>query len=242
MMIPMVDSPAFPSVLYRAHGAVAVAKPAGINVFGASSLATWLMEQHPELASVGPVDQPAFVHRLDRGTSGIILAAEDQGLYEYLRGLFSSSAVIKWYLAVVEGQIEDATTIDKPLGGRYRRSARVWVDDGSRKLRGVRRAVTHIEPVSISESFSLCRIRIPTGTRHQIRAHLAYLGHPVAGDVLYGAQKEPEFGEERFYLHAHSLEFQVPGISSPLVWTCPLIDDFFSLLSSLGLSTEEIRP
>jgi len=237
----MVDSPAFPSILYRAHGAMAVSKPAGINVFGASSLAAWLMEQHPELAEVGPVDQPAFVHRLDRGTSGIILAAGDQGLYEYLRGLFSSSGVIKWYLTVVEGKVENATTIDKPLGGRYRRSARVWVDDGSTKLRGVRRAVTHIEPISTSESFSLCRIRIPTGTRHQIRAHLAHLGHPVAGDVLYGAQKNPEFDEGRFYLHAHSLEFQVPGVSTSLVWTCQLPSDFHFLLNSFGLSAGEIR-
>ncbi len=235
MMTRTVDPPDFPSVLYRAKGLMGLAKPAGMHVFGEKSLAAWLVQQHPCLASVGPKECPAIVHRLDQGTSGIMLAAENQDKYDYLRGLFSSGQVKKWYLAIVEGEMEKPLTVDKPLGGRYRRSARVWVDDGSRKLRGVRQAVTHIEPISTTESFSLCRIKIPTGTRHQIRAHLSYMGHPVFGDRLYGAVNSIKKPGDRFFLHAFALEFMDPESKEPVLWRCPLDKGFMDLLDSGNL-------
>ncbi len=240
-MIPM-DEVAFPSVFCRAHGVMGVAKPAGVHVFGDESLASWLVERYPHMATVGPADEPAFVHRLDRGTSGIMLAAEEQRSYDQLRRLFSSSGVKKSYLALVEGKVGNTLSIDKPLGGRYRRSARVWVDDGIRRLRGVKPAKTRVEPLACCGGFCLCRVMITTGTRHQIRAHLSYLGHPVVGDQLYGAEKVLAEIDHGFFLHAHRLEFVAPKTAETLSWTCPPDRNFINMLAIVGIDAQAITP
>lgn len=230
-----MDEPVFPSILYQQQGLMGVAKPAGIHVFGPGSLASWLVSKYPDLAKVGPEQEPCFVHRLDHGTSGLLLAARDQETYDYLRELFGSTGITKTYLAVVEGELKDPVTVDKPLGGRYRRSSRVWVDDGSRRLRGVRPARTHVHPLGCSDGFCLCRVNIPTGTRHQIRAHLSHLGHPVLGDRLYGSTTRVTQSHERLFLHAYSLEFNVPKYDDRLCWECPLDAELKSFLAEHGL-------
>ncbi len=224
-----------PGIIETTAGLLGLDKPAGLNVFGPESLATWLISQRPGLASVGPADEPAIVHRLDRDTSGLVLAATDPGAYHRLRAAFSSGRVDKRYLALVEGRLEGPIRIDLPLGSRYRRSRRVQVDRGRSRLRGVRPAVTEVEPIEVGQDLSLCRIRILTGLRHQIRAHLAHLGHPVAGDGLYGARLDVPGLGGRHFLHAQRIQLDLEG--GPRVdWRCPLGPDLQAVLAEIGLS------
>jgi len=228
---PAVESPA---ILHRSEGLLGLAKPAGLDVFGPGSLADWLIALLPGLAEVGPADQPAIVHRLDRNTSGLILAATGQPEYDRLRRAFSDGRVDKHYLARVEGSLRGFERIAIPLGARYRRSRRVHVDLGRSDLRGVRPAVTEVQPLAEAGGYSLCRVRILTGVRHQIRAHLAHLGHPVVGDDLYGATRKPAGLAGRHFLHAAWIHLELAGC--PRVdWRCRLGADLRAVLKGIGL-------
>lgn len=228
-----------PAIIETAKGLLGLSKPAGLNVFGSDSLAVWLIGQRPDLARVGPADQPAIAHRLDRATSGLMLAATDPGSYERLRQLFSAGRVDKWYLALVEGRLEDPVRIDLPLGSRYRRSRRVQVDLGRSGLRGVRPAVTQVDPIGCAQGLSLCRIRILTGLRHQIRAHLAHLGHPLAGDDLYGARIDLPGLTGRHFLHAHRIRLDLDG-QAQVDWRCGLGSDLRAVLAGIGLADPSV--
>lgn len=224
-----------PVIIEVAEGFLGLSKPAGLHVFGPDSLAAWLIGQRPDLARVGPADEPAIAHRLDRATSGLMLAATDPNSYDRLRQAFSAGRVDKRYLALVEGPLEEPVRIDLPLGSRYRRSRRVQVDRGRVKLRGVRPAVTEVEPIGLGRGLSLCRVRILTGHRHQIRAHMAHLGHPVAGDSLYGARLDLPGLAGRHFLHAHRIGLDLED-GPRLDWRCGLGADLRAVLAGVGLS------
>ncbi len=229
--------PGRPLLLAATAGHLAVFKPAGMHVFGRGSLAGWLLEQRPELAAVGPADQPALVHRLDRDTAGLMLAAASPGAYAPLRRAFAEGAIDKRYLALVGGELDRPALVDRPLGARYRRSRRVAVADGRQRLRGVRPARTAVEPLVRSAGWTLCAVRIRTGMRHQIRAHLAHLGHPVAGDGLYGGA--PLAGlEGRFFLHAWRLKLAAGHAAGPLAHRCGLDAGLRWVARQLGFATE----
>lgn len=230
-----------PAILHEDEQLLVLAKPAGMHVFpssgsAAASLSGWLIEQRPALAGVGPPGQPALVHRLDGGTSGLVLAAANSDSYSQLRQAFAGGQVEKVYLAVVQGRLDGRREIDLPLGGRYRRSRRVWVDNGSRRLRGVRPARTLVEALASNGQLTLCRVVIHSGARHQIRAHLAHLGHPLLSDTLYGG--EPGWGRAAggFLLHAWRLGFVHPGDGGRREITCPPGGDWQMLLDKAGLA------
>ena len=205
-----------------------LAKPAGMHVFGATgSLSAWLLERKPELSVVGPSDQPAIAHRLDQQTSGLMLVAKTAEAHQRLRQSFSSGGMRKDYLALVCGRLDVATKVEAALGGRYRRSQRVWVDDGSKKLRGRQAACTLVEPLTrgihAGQPVSLVRTRMQSGARHQIRAHLAHLGFPIVGDLRYGATLGLDDFQDRFFLHAWLVVGPHPGkAGEEQTWTCPL--------------------
>ncbi len=233
----LAPQPGRPLLLAATPSYLAVFKPAGMHVFGRGSLAGWLLDQRPQLAGVGPAAQPALVHRLDRDTAGLMLAAASPGTYESLRRAFAEGAVDKRYLALVSGELERPALVDRPLGSRYRRSQRVSVAGGRQRLRGVRPAHTAIEPLGRSAGWTLCAVRIRTGMRHQIRAHLAHLGHPVAGDGLYGGA--PLAGlEGRLFLHAWRLELAAGHAAGPLHHRCGLDAGLRQLALDLGFAGE----
>ena len=226
-----------PRILWRDEALIAVFKPAAWHCFGGEeSLADWLLRQFPELAKVGDVEQPALLHRLDQQTSGLMLAARSDAVYHKMRQAFSAKVLDKEYLSLVCGRLEEDSQVSGKLGGRYRRSRRVWVDDGSRRLRGLRSAQTWIHPLASGsldgKDLTLALTRMRSGVRHQIRAHLAHLGHPIFGDLLYGA---PASGSERFFLHAWRIHGPHPAGGDELNQTCPLPDDFFDVLKQSGL-------
>lgn len=229
-------------ILYEDDEILAVAKPAGLHVFPSSrgehqSLWSQLKGVRPGLGEVGDPAAPAIVHRLDRGTSGVLLAAKTDPVYRELRRAFEQGKVNKEYLALVEGVLNESAEVDLPLGSRYRRSAKVLVQLPGRRLRGVRPARTFVEPLGVADDLTLCRVSIETGVRHQIRAHLSYLGHPVVGDREYKARREVEGLGERTFLHAWQIRLPHPLSNSPVEIVCPLPEDLLYILDGLGLDS-----
>lgn len=210
-----------PEIIYETENFLAVNKPAGLLVHQARTadkkddarqkeptLVDWLLARYPELRAVGddPEFRPGIVHRLDKETSGVILVPKNQDYFEYLKSLFQSHAIKKEYYAVVSGVPKDSEgIIEKPIGitnGTLKRSVR------SKKM--LKDAVTRYRVVRKfknpeGESFSLLAVSPETGRTHQIRVHLASIGHPVVGDPLYGPKQR---SGSRLMLHAAAIEFR----------------------------------
>ena len=205
-------------VIYQDKNFLAVYKPADLLVHktvdsSEPTLVDWLLKKYPEIKNVGdaPEIRPGIVHRLDKDTSGVVLIARNQQYFEYLKNLFGSGGIRKNYLALVYGKVEPKTgIIEKPIylkPGTTKRS--VW--QGKMK----KEAITEYEVIKSfkrqetrdkDEFFTLLKVSPKTGRTHQIRVHLASIGHPVVGDTLYGKKADP-FNLKRLFLHAESLEF-----------------------------------
>jgi 23S rRNA pseudouridine1911/1915/1917 synthase len=237
----MTASAESPRILFEDESILAIDKPAGTHVFTSSSdqqepVCRWLLNHRPELKEVGDKAAPAIVHRLDCLTSGVLLAAKNNQAYQKLRLAFSEKEISKTYLALVEGELSQSTTLDKPIGARYRRSKTVKVVDKHHRLRGVRPAETRVEPLATAVGLTICRVMIRTGMRHQIRAHLADIGHPVVGDKDYGGQITIAELGRRFFLHASSLGLKHPESCESLKLNSPLPADLLHILETKGLS------
>lgn len=221
------------SVIYEDKNFLALNKPAGIAVHrGAGvksqTLVDWLVAKYPEVKRVGddPSERPGIVHRLDKGTSGVMLAARNQETFESLKRLFKTRRIEKTYLALVVGAPKKSSgIIDEPIG----RMASQRTKRGTGKnILGARQAMTEyrvLERFGAARrgrigGYSLIEAKPKTGRMHQIRVHLASIGAPVVGDKTYGrpGRASPsaggaraEFsGLERNFLHAFSLEFSYP--------------------------------
>ena len=209
MKAPEID------ILYEDDDILAVDKPSGMYVHPApghesGTLTELLLKLHPEMASVGSAARPGVVHRLDGDTSGVMVFARTQRAYLALRRAFEShSAVRKTYLAILHGAPKPRSgTLETLIGrkpGDPRRMA-VVERDGAR-------AVTRWNVLARQGAIALVEFTIETGRTHQIRVHAAHLGHPVAGDPLYGdAAKDRRMANppRRLLLHALGLELPHP--------------------------------
>lgn len=222
----LVMHPVANSRAYRQAGKLRIAN-------SEKTLADWLLKNYPEVGNVGdnPLERPGIVHRLDKETSGIILAARNQETFEYLKGLFQNHKVEKRYLALAAGKVKDKNgIINKPLGiksGTTKRSV------FSEKM--AKEAVTEYQVIKYlkikDKDFTLLEVIPKTGRTHQIRAHLAYIGYPVAGDKLYGGKKSELDGLNRQFLHAKSIEFTAPD-GSRMKFEAELPDDLQNFLQS----------
>lgn len=230
-----------PQIIYEDKDFLAVNKPAGLLVHKVTSgkrqetseptLVDWILKNYPEIKGVGdPVKlpngnygasdpaRPGIVHRLDKETSGVMLVAKDQKTFEYLKDLFKEHKIKKIYLALVWGEPKDRHgIIDKPLGiksGTIKRT--IHSDKMAKEAVTEYRVLKHIEfpresASSPRQSATLLEVFPKTGRTHQIRVHLASIGHPVVGDTLYGsktANLKPQ--TSRLMLHALALEFTAP--------------------------------
>jgi 23S rRNA pseudouridine1911/1915/1917 synthase len=156
------------------------------------------------------------VHRLDTGTSGVLLAARTAEAYRALRAQFRTHAVTKEYLAVVAGRLERAVRIDAPIGqhrGSVRRVRAIASPEAARRY-APRPACTDAAPEQVFADATLVRARTKTGARHQIRVHLASIGHPLLGDPLYGAETVSP-ADDGFLLHASRIEWTDPATGAP---------------------------
>jgi len=222
-----------PKIVYEDENFVGISKPAGMlvhptrtnadntqtnadqrvrNQRESDTLVDWLLKKYPEMKNVGddPSMRPGIVHRLDRETSGIMLAVRNQKYFDYFKSLFKEKQIKKTYLALVSGEPrEKHGIIDKPIGirnGSIKRSVH------SKKM--LKSAVTEYKVLKTfifgGIPFSLLEVSPQTGRTHQIRVHLASIGHPIMGDPLYGGKKNAGLAK-RLMLHAYSLEFSLPA-------------------------------
>jgi 23S rRNA pseudouridine1911/1915/1917 synthase len=197
-----------------------VDKPAGLVVHPAPSHKDeTLVDLLAGIAGGGETPRPGVVHRLDKGTSGLMVVARSDEAHRKLAAQVKAREVVREYTALVEGRPESrAGTIDAPLGRHRRRRTRMAVrGSGSREAR------THFETLRNLPADTLVLARLETGRTHQIRVHFAAIGHPVAGDPEYGTKGR--HGLERQFLHASRLSFRHPRTGEELTFSSELPED-----------------
>lgn len=224
-------------VVFQDEHLLVVDKPAGIptTVLHRGELrtvASFLVAHWPETAKVGRPSEAGLVHRLDTQTSGLLIAGRSGAVYELLRRQLRERRIDKQYLALVHGRVAHAGRIDTEIAHDPRHPERMCLATTSI---GGRAATTFFEPADgplvgggDKEPFTLLRIRIPTGVRHQIRLHLASIGHPVVGDRLYGSERS--LPDHRHLLHASQLRFLHPRTDAEVCVESPLPEDFQAAL------------
>ena len=217
-----------------------VNKPAGMVVHPAAghaggTLVNALLHHLGGLSGIGGAERPGIVHRLDRGTSGVLVVAKNDRAHRALSKQFQQREIGKEYLALVWGAPHAGDTLSRPIGRDPRHRQKM----SSRSPRG-RQAVTRILDVEPLGGVSLVRVAIDTGRTHQIRVHLSETGHPVVGDTLYGGARKsvpPRLAAiariARPFLHAARLQFLHPADGRPLSFEAPLPDDLGRMLDAL---------
>jgi len=226
-------------VIYEDADVIVVEKPAGMVVHAgagmrAGTLVNALLYRFGQLPGADQL-RPGIVHRLDRYTSGLLLVARRDRAHEKLRQQFTSRLIEKYYLALVHGEFEeDSGKIEKPIARDPRRRTRMTA-----RLPQGRPALTYYWVRERLRGFTLLEVRIITGRTHQIRAHLASIGHPVVGDPVYGAPRQipgmPPLG--RYFLHAWKLGFRQPTTGEWITVESPLppeLDHWLTQLRTLA--------
>ncbi len=236
-------------VLQEDSWLVALSKPAGypshpLRPGERGTVANFLVGRYPEMQGVGYSDLEAgLLHRLDRDTSGVLVAARTRMAFDRLRSQFEQRRVVKIYLAVVWGHPPGEGTVAFPIGSRGRRARKVRVcQDRSdpQGMRSIYAAETSFRVIRAGERCSLVRLAMRTGVRHQIRAHMNHLGHPVVGDGLYGPGSRPGTGllsppPCRQLLHASEIRLVHPEDGREVRIHCPLPPDFRACMHTYGL-------
>ena len=229
--LPPQDIPL--DVVYEDDDVIVVNKPTGLVVHPApghpdGTLVNALLHHCGDsLSGIGGEKRPGIVHRIDRDTSGLIIAAKNDAAHLALSAQLKDHSLSRTYECLVTGNMkQDSGTVDTPIG---RSSA-------DRKKMAVvptgRRAVTHWEVVARYPGVTHLRCRLETGRTHQIRVHMAYIGHPILGDTVYGAKK-PVPGLTGQCLHATGLRFIHPRTGEPVELHCPLPPEFTAMLQKL---------
>jgi 23S rRNA pseudouridine1911/1915/1917 synthase len=227
-------------ILYQDEDVIVVDKPAGMVVHpGAGhdegTLVNALLFHADNLSGVGGEERPGIVHRLDRGTSGLMVAAKNDLAHRELTRQFHDREVEKEYVALVWGEVHAGRRIDLPIGRDP-----VHREKMSTRARRSRTAVTRITRAHDLGGACLLHVVIATGRTHQIRVHLSAIGHPIVGDVTYGgvrrhmaAHLRPVERLERPFLHAGRLAFAHPRDGRRLEFDAPLPDDLQSVLEEI---------
>ncbi|MGE5204758.1 MAG: RluA family pseudouridine synthase [Chlamydiota bacterium] len=243
-------------VVYEDDDLAVINKPAGMMVHAGAgatedernrgTLVNALLHRFGALSQVGGELRPGIVHRLDRATSGLIVVAKNDFAHRRLAAQFSGRQVRKQYIALVHGWLkQEAGTVSSAISRDRIRRTRMTT-----RRSGGREAVTHYKLRERVQSefgkFSLLELKIDTGRTHQIRVHLASLGHPVVGDALYGAPRalrpagaaiRPQpasLSLGRNFLHAAALEFAHPRTGEKLAFTRPLPPELLDFLARIG--------
>jgi 23S rRNA pseudouridine1911/1915/1917 synthase len=255
-------------VVYEDDDVAVINKPAGMQVHAGAgatedarnrgTLVNALLHRFNALSEVGGELRPGIVHRLDKETSGLIVVAKNDAAHHKLARQFSGRQVKKTYIALVQGWPKlDGGTIDAPISRDMSRRTRMTT-------RGVdgRSAVSHYKVLEKFQSaygkFALVEVKIETGRTHQIRVHMASMGHPVVGDTLYGAAGElnpgnpgrtvgaaralPRLSLDRNFLHAARVEFAHPASDKALSFQAPLPGELVSFMTKLRERADSAAP
>ena len=221
-------------IVYEDADVVVVNKPRGMVVHPApghpdGTLVNALLWHCGEsLSGVGGERRPGIVHRIDKDTSGLIIAAKNDFAHLALSAQLADRSLSRVYEAVARGEFrEESGTVDAPIGRHPTERKRMAVTE-----RGSRPAVTHWEVIARYRGWTHIRCRLETGRTHQIRVHMAYIGHPLLGDMVYGAKK-PERGLEGQCLRARELKFLHPRTGEAIHLSTELPEYFQQVLASL---------
>jgi 23S rRNA pseudouridine1911/1915/1917 synthase len=231
-------------IVYQDSDLIVVDKPAGMVVHPAAGHATGtlvnaLLHHVDDLSGIGGEKRPGIVHRLDRGTSGLMVVAKHDAAHEELARQFADREVEKEYIALTWGEVMAGRRIDAPIGRDP--SNRKKMAPASARVRRSREAVTRIVRAEhFGRVLTLAHVAIHTGRTHQIRVHLSGIGHPIVGDALYGGVRRRVPGDvravthlDRPFLHAARLAFTHPGDERRMEFTSELPEDLQRVLEEL---------
>lgn len=223
--MPAEDIPL--NIVYEDDCMVVVDKPPGMVVHPApghytGTLVNALLHHCPDLTGIGGVERPGIVHRLDKDTSGLVLVAKTETAHRSLAHQFKERTVKKVYLALVRGIVKAETgVIDLPIGRH-----KIHRKKMAPQKEGGREATTAYEVIARYEHFTYLRLYPKTGRTHQIRVHVASLGHPILGDITYGGKLDEKYLKmPRQALHAHQLEIIHPLSEEPKIFVSALPPD-----------------
>ena len=222
-------------IVYEDGDVLVINKPKGLVVHPAAGhedgtlVNALLAHCGDSLSGVGGERRPGIVHRIDKDTSGLLVAAKNDFAHLALSAQLADHTMARTYEAVVCGNLrEDAGTVDAPIGRHPTDRKRMAVTQ-----KNARRAVTHWSVIARYNGYTHIRCELETGRTHQIRVHMAHIGHPLLGDLVYG-HKRPEKGLCGLCLHARALRFLPPRTGELVTFTCPLPDYFQDVLARLG--------
>ena len=220
-------------VVYEDADVIVVNKPSGMVVHPAPGhpdgtlVNALLYHCAGTLSGVGGALRPGIVHRIDRDTSGLIIAAKNDAAHQYLSAQLADHTLARTYECIVVGKLrEDRGTVDAPIARHPTDRKRMAVVAGGRE------AVTPWEVIARYPGYTHVRCRLETGRTHQIRVHMAYIGHPILGDTVYGAKKEVP-GLTGQCLHAVGLRFLHPRTHEVVELFCPLPEEFTRMLQKI---------
>ena len=226
------------NVVYEDDCLLVVDKPRGMVVHPAAGnpdgtlVNALLFHCGGSLSGINGVLRPGIVHRIDKDTSGLLVVAKNDAAHRELARQIALHSVTRVYEAIVHGNITESGTIDAPIGRDARERKRFCVTDKNSKS-----AVTHYEPVESANGFTRVRLRLETGRTHQIRVHMAYIGHPVAGDPVYGPKNTPKLGGQ--CLHARALGFIHPSTGNYIEFDSPPPEYFEEFARKLGMGAQD---
>jgi len=221
-------------IIFENDDVILINKPAGMVVHPSAghvegTLVHAALAHAPKLKGVGGIRRPGIVHRLDKDTSGLIVLAKNDRAHQWLQNQFKDRQVEKIYLALVDG---------KPPTPQGRIEAAIGRDSTHRKKMAVtpphkgRQATSIYKTIRKYEQHTLLEVNPLTGRTHQIRVHLAFIGCPVAGDVVYG-RRNPTIPLQRHFLHAFRLSIVIPGEATPRLFEAPLPPELTGVLNDL---------
>jgi 23S rRNA pseudouridine1911/1915/1917 synthase len=221
-------------IVYEDASLLVVNKPKGMVVHPAygnlnhTLVNALLYHCKGQLSGINGVIRPGIVHRIDKDTSGLLVVAKDDQAHSSLAAQIKEHSFDRFYHAVVYGNLkEDSGTVHQPIGRHPTDRKKMAVTD-----KNSRDAVTHFEVVERYQGFTHVRLKLETGRTHQIRVHMAYIGHPVAGDPVYGPRKVISSLEGQC-LHAKTISFLHPKTGELLSFDSPLPGYFTRFLSTL---------
>lgn len=236
-------------ILYQDSDVAVLNKPAGMVVHpgaghASGTLVNALLHHITDLSGIGGEARPGIVHRLDRGTSGVMVVAKNDAAHRELARQFHDREVEKEYVALVWGVVHAGRRIDAAIGRDP-----VHRQKMSSRARRARHAVTRITRARHFRGVTLCQVAIHTGRTHQIRAHLSAIGHPIVGDSLYGGLHRRVPGDlravqrlDRPFLHAERLAFKHPRDGHRMEFVAPMPADLVSILQELPGAVDDETP
>ncbi len=238
-------------IVYQDNVLIVINKPSGLAVHPGAGRTTGtlvhrLLHHFPEIEGVGGEGRPGIVHRLDLGTTGVMLVARTQSAYQVLSSAFQERKVRKIYLGVCEGRPKsEAGTMEWSIGRHPHKRKQMWATDRGKSAR------TDYKVLGIARRSALLELDIHTGRTHQIRVHLKTLGHPLLGDALYGRELPRNWGQDlqaairvfdRPALHAWKLQLAHPVSGEEILFMAPIPEDFQRLWQGLGGPTLSAVP